>query len=359
MGNIVDYVKEYGNFTFKELPFNEVDGLVLSQFAYFKWENVIPKLTDNSEGISISEMSKNMQPAEVFSYERYAKDNRKLWDAMVNSIRFGNMRCNYLATSFRKDVEVQFCAFLAIPKDSTPIVLFRGTDETILGWKEDYNMSFDTPIAGQRLASLYIKQVSLRFAENFIVSGHSKGGNLAVFSVMDNDEKIRRRVNAIYNYDGPHFRSEILDSRNYFGIIDRVYKFIPKSSVIGIMLEREHRYKVIKSKAIGGMSQHNPYTWLVEKDRFAEGKQIDTKSLKLNELISEAAKTMSNDEIEIVGNSIFGIIERSELSTTEELLKGGRKTLSAMLKAIRDMDEATRDKTKNILKDFIKILRNL
>ena len=94
MGNIVDYIIEYGDKGFDEVPFNEVDGLVLSQFVYLKWENVIPKLTDDKDGITLTDMQEKMQEAEVFSYEAYRADNMKLWNAMVNSKRVGEMKCN-------------------------------------------------------------------------------------------------------------------------------------------------------------------------------------------------------------------------------------------------------------------------
>ena len=108
MGNIVDYIIEYGDKGFDEVPFNEVDGLVLSQFVYLKWENVVPKLTEDKDGITLTDMQEKMQEAEVFSYEAYRADNMKLWNAMVNSKRFGDMKCNYLSEMLDPVSETQF-----------------------------------------------------------------------------------------------------------------------------------------------------------------------------------------------------------------------------------------------------------
>ena len=44
MGNIIDYVYEYGNYTFSEMPLNEVDSLVLCQLIYLDYENYVPGL---------------------------------------------------------------------------------------------------------------------------------------------------------------------------------------------------------------------------------------------------------------------------------------------------------------------------
>ncbi len=359
MGNIIDYVKEYGDKAFSDMAFNEVDGLVLSQFAYFKWENVIPELPENAVGITLNEMAEKMQEAEVFSYERYARDNRLLWDAMLGSKRYGNIRCNYLSSSLRKDVEVQFCAFVATPPDALPVVLFRGTDETILGWKEDYNMSFDTPMAGHRLASLYLKQVVLRIEGDFVIAGHSKGGNLAVFSALDNDDTIRKRIFKIYDYDGPHFRQEIIEERDFPGIREKIHKLIPESSVVGIMLETEHLYEIVKSRAFGGVRQHYPYTWIAEGCKFKRANKLDRTSLRLNELLNESAKLMTNEQIEVVGSSIFGIIEENDIATTEDILKGKGKSAAGFIRAIRDIDDVTKEKLKEIFIKFMKILYKL
>ena len=40
MKNMLDYIEEYGNYSFKEKPFNEVDNLIFSQLAYTDFKNI-------------------------------------------------------------------------------------------------------------------------------------------------------------------------------------------------------------------------------------------------------------------------------------------------------------------------------
>lgn len=353
MSGIIDYLDEYGDITFKEHPFNEVDALVLSQFVYLKWEHVIPGLLDNSEdGVTLLQMKELMQPAEVFSQELYAERNSMLWERMVSGKRFQNMRCNYISYELRDEVGVQFLAFTVFPEDSLPVILFRGTDETILGWKEDYAMTMDTPVAGQRLASLYLKQVALRLPGGFNIAGHSKGGNLAVYSAFMADAFTMDRIMDIYNFDGPHYRPEVIALGDYERVKDKIHKYIPNASIIGIMLETEHDYSIIKSKGLGGGKQHDPYSWETEDDHFIYLDKMEKRSLKMNDSMNLFTQILSNEQLEILGDFIFEIIGGDYATTTEEMAKNKSQSVSSMLAALKDIEPKTKKAVKNIIKEL-------
>lgn len=351
MYGIIDYLKEFGGYTFGEQPFNEVDALILAQFSYFKWEHVIPGIAGNAEAISLHEMEGKMYEAEVFSYELYAEDNKRLWEVLKNSRRFGSMKCNYMSEILSESMQTQFCAFTVFLDDVYPIVLFRGTDETILGWKEDYDMAKDLPVAGQRIAAMYLRQVALRLDGKFITVGHSKGGNLAVYSVLDNNTNLQDRTDIIYNFDGPFFRDDILEGLNYDRIAGKVRKFIPQSSVVGILLEKEHNYQVIYSDAMSGVTQHSPFTWVVEKDKFVYRDEVHASSRKLNEKMISLVGSLQNDQIETIGNVLFGLFQAADITTTSELLKDKKKKASEMLKGVKNMSPEIKEQLKELIFD--------
>lgn len=349
MANIIDYLEKYNDISFKEHPFNPVDALVLSQFVYLKWEHVIPLMTDGLDAISLVEMNERMLDAEVFSYEIYAEDNRKLLKYMLMGKRFATMKCNYLSSRLDDHVETQFLAFTVFLEGALPVILYRGTDETLLGWKEDYNMTSNNPVAGQRLASLYLNRVSLRLLGDFILTGHSKGGNLAVYAAISANSELQERIKKVYNFDGPHFRKEILLEHDISSMEAKIKKYIPKASVVGILLETEHKYKIVDNSAYFGVAQHYPYRWCVDDDDFVYVKKLEKSSLRLNEFIIKRLYSMSEEQIRLLGKSLFDILYGSEADTLQDISKDKIKAALGMLRTMKDIEPEIRDELKKIL----------
>ncbi|MCR4755146.1 MAG: DUF2974 domain-containing protein [Lachnospiraceae bacterium] len=355
MGNIISYVEEYGDRSMKEHPFNEVDALVLSQFIYLKWEHIIPGLSDGCDAISIKDMDKKMRKkhlfGEVFMDERYEKDNKALFNAMLASKRFGELSCNYRYDTIDKDAETQFFAMTVFIPGALPIVVFRGTDETLLGWKEDFNMAYRAPVPGQLHSSTYIKQVGLRISGEFITAGHSKGGNLAVYSILTAPEEIKNRTVMMYNFDGPGFNREIMEQHDYPSIASRIFKVVPESSIVGVILERDDNYKTVTSDARGG-AQHNPYTWLVYEGRFDYIENVSTASRVFRDSITGWMDQTDPDKREVVFATAYEILAASDASTTIELTKKTGRSSRNMLRAMLNVPDETWNKFKESMKEF-------
>ncbi len=337
-----------------EHPFNEEDALVLSQFIYLKWEHIVPGLTDNAEAMSIGQMNEKMAALglerEVFMDERHEADNRALNEQMLKSVRFGNLKCNYLYDRTDKDSETQFFAFTVFLPDTIPVVVFRGTDETLLGWKEDFNMAYRAPVPGQTHASTYIRQVALRLKGPFMTAGHSKGGNLAIYSILTAPADIKERAVCMYNFDGPGFNREIMEENDYSSIASKIFKVVPESSIVGVILERDDNYKTVASSARGSF-QHNPYTWLIYDGRFDYLDNVSTASRVFRDSITTWMDQTDPDKREVVFATVYDILEASEAETTIELtssLKGPRN----MLRAALNVPDETWDRFKSVMKDF-------
>lgn len=348
MGNIITYLEEYGDVLFTEMPFNEVDALVLSQFSYLKFDNVIPKLTDYKEAVSIDEIKKCMDESVVFADERYEKDNRLLWNGIISGRRFGTMKCNYYANIINEDVQTQFCAVVCYLQGCEPVVVFRGTDENLVGWREDFNMAFKKPVPGQKLSTMYINQVGLRIKEDFLVCGHSKGGNLAVYSTMNTLEDIQKRIKAVYSFDGPGFRPEILDSSDYEKIAPRIRKYIPHSSLVGMILENHEEYAVVDSSSVG-LFQHNPYTWKVENSYFVMKSEVLKSQQFMNETLNEWILKLDDEQLEVFVSTLFYVLEGCNVKNLIDMAGDWKASINGMIKASREVGEETKEKIHEIL----------
>lgn len=356
MGNIVSYLEECGHFSFEEMPFNEVDALILSQFSYLKFEGLIPKLTDEKEAVSFLHLVGHMDESVVFSDERFEKDNRLLFDGMLRSRRFSSMKFNYYASIIDENVQTQFSALTCFPQGGSPVIVYRGTDENFVGWKEDFNMAFKKPVPGQHLAVLYINQAGMQFLSDFMVCGHSKGGNLAVYSSMNTYPDIRNRICRIYSFDGPGFRPEILKSEDYDNISEKIEKYIPKSSLVGMLLEEHENYQVVDSSSVGVL-QHNPYTWKVKDAAFVAKEEVYKSRQFMNESLNEWILTLNDEQLEVFGETLFHILEGCEMKNLVEMAHDFRTGINNMVRASKEVDVQTRDKIYEILRILGEILK--
>lgn len=345
MGNITDYVQKYGNASFAERPFSPEDALVLCRVSYFKFDGIVEKASENS--VALTKLNDSKIKETMFEGLRDAKYDRVLFDAMVKSKRFSNIKLCMYVNRIEEENETQFSAvtFICSPKDI--LVVFRGTDESIVGWQEDLGLALKRPITGQKLSAKYINDVSGRLAGNFMVAGHSKGGNLAVYSSMMANENARSRISTVFCFDGPGFRKEFLEDNGYEKIEDRVIKIVPQSSLVGMILEnRESR--VVRARGLG-IGQHNPYSWVIKDGSFTDEKLSDQHRASIA-ILNNWILSHSEAELERFNDFLDGMLEASDAKTTTEFSKEMIKNSVSVIKAAGDID----DDTKHFLSLFVK-----
>ena len=196
-----------------------------------------PEEPSERPGVTLESLKEHPDFEKLFADVRYEKPNRALYERMVQGKRFRNLELNYYVNVIEERWETQFSAVTFTLGDGSRYVAYRGTDETIVGWKEDFNMAFLTPVPGQAISVEYLNRVAGRFGGPLYVGGHSKGGNLAVYSAMNCNPDIQNRIRKIYSMDGPGFRPEVLRECDYGKIADRVVKILPNSSLVGMIFE--------------------------------------------------------------------------------------------------------------------------
>ena len=354
MKDIIEYVKETGKSTIEEVPFGEVDSLVLSQFSYLKFDGIVPGISQ-VKAISVEDIAQHELVEKLFSDERYAKDNRALFQAMVESERFRHMKLNFYVNMVDTAWEMQFSAVTCLFPNGLIYVAYRGTDESLIGWKEDFNMGFLTPVPAQEKAVQYLNRVSEYLAGGFMVGGHSKGGNLAVYSAMKCKPSVSDRIVKIYSHDGPGFREEILQSGEYEKISDRVCKLLPHSSIVGMLLQQQEKYEVVECRSVG-LFQHNPYNWIVEDSKFKQVKEIDAGTRILDDGLNKWAASLDKEQLQEIVEALYQVINATEATTLLELTRDWKKSAAAMTTAIKDMDQETKKMIKLVVKALFKQL---
>ena len=332
-GTVLDYLREYGNYTFLEKPLTEVDSLALCQLSYLKFDGLVPDVREDGDWVTLKSLTSHTDFDKLFADTRFEKVNRELVQGMLAGRRFSTLRLNYYVNVVEKQRETQFSAITCILDDGTLYVAYRGTDESIVGWKEAFNMSFLSPVPGQEYGVKYLSAVAERFCQSFYVGGHSKGGNLAVYSAMNCPAPIRDRIIRIYNWDGPGFRPQTLERGHYEMIADRVMKVLPHSALIGMLFESDMRFQVVESRT-SGLTQHDPYTWLVEEDHLVRVDGIGRRCLRRDRALNKWLLSLDEGRLQTIVDTLYKVITASQVDNLIEFRHQWKRNIKGMLKAL-------------------------
>lgn len=355
MGNIVDYVIEYSDIPFNVKSFSTEDALALCQFSYLKFDFVLDIMS--SKTVSIKNIEKHPQSESMFSDPRYEKDNRKLFTAMASSKRFSDIELCFYINRIEVENETQFAAVTMFLPGGDIIIVFRGTDENMVGWQEDFGLALKKPIMGQKLSAGYMADVYRKVRKPFFVAGHSKGGNLALYSAMSVDRRISKKIKKIFCFDGPGFRSEFLSEHNYAAIKDRIVKVIPKSSVVGLLLDTDENSMVVKAKQLG-VSQHKIYNWVIEdgslvKEEMSEGHEMIAKT------VNDWILSQPDDKLERFTDFLDHMLESSQADTTVEFSNDFYRNSISMIKTASEIDDDTKDFLSLFIKSYFELAKDI
>ena len=320
--NIINYVRKFGHKTFSELPFNYVDGLIFSQLSYVNFDMVTPEA-----GFI---RFKALQDKEVLHNKDFyygsvdAKNNERLLKLMTKSRRFKNVQVGYFRSSFNEKINIQFAAVTFLMPHNIGFISYRGTDITMVGWREDFYIAYRDSIPGQEEAIHYLNTITKLFQGNFYVGGHSKGGNLAIYSCLNMPKKLFPRLINAFSYDGPGFKNTIKEAKHYELLKDKVVKFLTSNDMIGVIYNNVDNAKIVYSNGIllGG---HDPFRWSVKfsKPDFVYSKDRSYMSKKYEEALMSWLTEVSDEDKRVVVHVIFEMLGEAN-NVYDLLLKGGR-----------------------------------
>lgn len=355
MGTILDYLREYGGYSLEEKPFGEVDSLVISQFSYLKFDGIVPGPGEGRGPVSVAQIAAHADYDHLYADERYRKDNTALFTGVLKSRRFGEMRLWNYVNQIEPEKEIQFSAVVCGLSEELAYVVFRGTDENIVGWKEDLNLAFSEPVPGQTRSVPYLEEAARTISGRFFVGGHSKGGNLAVYASMHCDPQVRERIAAIYDHDGPGFRPEVREQGAWPEIEGRIRKTVPRSSLVGMLLYTDGDYRVVESKTLG-LAQHNPYTWLVKEDDFRIVDEIRPGRRFVDQTLNEWILSLDQTQMHIFVDTLYRIVQASETDNLIDFTAHWFQSIHKIGKAIGEVDEETADVMIRIMRALFEMV---
>ncbi len=353
MANVFDYVKWRGDLTLAQDKFNEIDNLILSRFAYFPFDNII----NNDEIVSIYELGRRFINRDLNTMNILWKDDIDFFPLLANSKRFGSMLTTKYVNKIENESEKQFSAITILMPDDTIYVSFRGTDDTLIGWKEDFNMSFKSHVASQIDSVKYLEDVAEHFKGNIRVGGHSKGGNLAIYSSLFVAPYIKSRIINIYNNDGPGFSYDITSTSNYKNILNKVHSFIPESSIIGRLLNHEEQHTIIKSNQKGIM-QHDLYSWQLVGKQFVCLDSLSNDSELIDKTVKDLLQNIEPAKRKQVIDILFEILVTTQKETLNDLKADWFTNAKIMFNYYRKLDDETKSVITHTLHAIIKIVKN-
>ena len=348
MSNITDYLTWRGDISLACMPFNDADNLVLSLLAYILFENIMTK--DEKLTVKQAATILNGRPND---FGVMKSDNVRLLSKMADGARFQNAAICHCVSEIDTNEEKQFAAITILLDDGTCFVAYRGTDNTLIGWKEDFNLSFISPVPAQTASVRYLTGVAGQTTRPLRIGGHSKGGNLAIYAASQCSQHIQDRVVAVYSNDGPGLDDATFTSDGYMRIRDRFYSFVPQSSIIGMLLQHQENYAVVISHAIG-LFQHNPYTWQVNRDGFEIIGAIRPGSRYMDATLKNWLSSVSMDERMIFVDTLFTILSSTNATTLQGLTMGWWKNAYVMLMKVKDIDSQTRKIIIGVLVELVK-----
>ena len=289
MANIMDYMDWRGDLSFEADEFNEVDNLILAQLAYVDFEGIVTA-EENAPAVPLKEASgqfwEKNDKDEILARVSMTKSAPFVMEKMAETKRFSDVKLRCYVNEIRDEEQFQFSAVCVELPDDSLYVAFRGTDNTITGWREDFNMGYLSETPGQLRAVEYLNRAVTDKKQRVRVGGHSKGGNFAVYASVKCDPQIQNQILNVYSNDGPGFRSDMVESTEYQRMLPKLHTILPESSIVGMLLEHQESFEVVKSSN-SGIQQHDAMSWEVLGRSFVHVDQVAAQSLLLVDMIEK------------------------------------------------------------------------
>ena len=348
MGTLFDYLDWRGDVSFADLGLNEVDNLIFSLISYVDFEGIVPRdpsatpvtLLDAARGYlrlhrgEVPYLGKILPPETITLMAKASKTKR-----------FAGCKMTGYVNRVDEETQTQFSALTYIPNNGVSYLAFRGTDDTLVGWKENFNMSFMQPVPAQERAVEYVREMAPYLPAGFYLGGHSKGGNLATYAAVKASDATKERIVAVYSNDAPGFASEFICSKAYSDMRKKIHTYLPQSSVVGMLLEHEEEYTVVKSRN-NGLLQHDAFSWEVVGNKFIYLDSISDGSRMIDKKMKKFLSDMTKEEREKFVESIFDAIHSMTGAKTVSELTGEKLKLFKVWGAL---DETARTQLKRVV----------
>ena len=347
MAHLIDYLEKVENLTFDQEPLNILDKVCINEIGYLTYEKWLTA-SDLKKPINLHDFAEGKKLNPDYSF-MVTKERVELAEAMVRSRRFASLSLSNYRSVLDKEVEKQFAAMIfSLPELDYHQLVFRGTDDSVIGWKEDFQLTYSREIPAHRSAMTFLEDHLPNLSGRTTVSGHSKGGNLALYSAVQSSTALREKIAELLLLDSPGLMKSLLEKPSYQELKAKMTVIRPQDSVVGIMLYWDRPAQLVAAEGIG-FAQHNALTWEVDlvANDFAYEDQPTELSQRLEETFLEWIETLPNQELKQVCDLVFDTILDSGIESLDDIGIQALPQIGQMLQEFGNLS----DKQKKVLQD--------
>ncbi|HHW4960103.1 TPA: DUF2974 domain-containing protein [Streptococcus suis] len=320
MPNLLNYIEESQYDNFYDKPINKLDILALTELSYLPFDNLVPySFTEN--GVRLDRLAATFEETYKNNFPPFSmvtKNRLALLGLLAKSIRFKSIKAFGFVDDYQLEQEKQFSAISYRIDRKTIVTCFRGTDDTIIGWKEDFHMTYMDEIPAQRAASAYLEKLMMQQGGHFYLAGHSKGGNLALYAACQQATDQQDRILAIYPFDSPGLHKKHLEAHSYQAIHQRIFPVIPQNSIVGMMLETPENAQIVQSNTLG-ILQHISFSWEVDGSDFKLAPALTSDSLQTDQALKTWTASLTDDELRDFFDLFFGIFIKAGIERFSDI----------------------------------------
>ena len=349
-----------------EAPFNEIDALVFSVLSYCRFDDLVPSPDDRGEWVRLDSLLDENTLTEMTYGLSSREKKRELIEKTALNPRFGGLRVNYYTRSTDDLMEKQFSAVSFRLPDNTIFLAYRGTDNSLTGWRENFNMAYLDTVPAQHSAAEYYRRVAemslsalpWKNVDGFRLGGHSKGGNLAMYTAMNSPAGLRSQMLDAYSFDGPGFKKNIFENPEYMELRSRIHLLLPQDSMIGTLLVQSADYEVVRSTAVG-FNQHDPFSWRVEGDSFINEADLTPKAKLMNDVLDQWMDGVEDSKRWLLIRTVFEIIDSTDARTFGEVLAMISRHEWGALRTLKNVRGEDRRDLISMLMSLVRTYRRL
>ena len=346
MGNLITYVQQYEAQIFQEKLVTDIDILVLTEIAYLPFDEIVSSYFEEKAAISLNQLGKEFEIIKEKEHENnpfmITKERIQLLDVVSKSQRYKEIKVFGFMNDIDDELTKQFAAVCYQWEEESRWIIFRGTDESLTGWKEDFMMTYSDLIPAQTDAIEYLRKQAATFLGTLNVSGHSKGGNLSLYASAMQEEDIQHRIQQIYCWDAPGVHRSILNTEGYQRVVSKAKRYIPQDSIVGLMLESQVPYHIIESQG-SGISQHSALMWNIEDDHFVELTELTRNSQLTDQTFKQWTEVVSDEDLKLFFDTFFELIFEMGVETVNDVYYNFRMYMRQFFEKAYQMDTEKRE----------------
>ena len=346
MGNLITYVQQYGAQTFEDKSLTDIDVLVLTEIAYLPFDEIVPKSFDVTEAISLNQLGKEFEKIKEKEHENnpfmITSERIELLEVVSKSQRYKDIKVFGFMNDIDDELTKQFAAVCYQWEEESRWIIFRGTDESLTGWKEDFMMTYSDLIPAQTDAIEYLRKQAELFSGSLNISGHSKGGNLSLYASAMQEETVQDRIKQIYCWDAPGVHRSILGTEGYQRVVPKAKRYIPQDSIVGLMLESQVPYHIIESQG-SGISQHSALMWNIEEDHFVELTELTKNSQLTDQTFKQWTEVVSDEDLKLFFDTFFELIFEMGVETVNDVYYNFRMYMQKFFEKAYQMNPEKRE----------------